>query len=194
MTVSSVAASNGVWFPQPLVPGKPQPAPDPADSLGLSANELSANNQREQLQSGGTLSSLAPQQRVTSSALLRGLEADLEATAPKDEPVQLGGGLTEIAAGVAGGTPSASQSPMLGSAASTRPDQDAIFLSGPTSIRAESNLATLAKTLGTDSATLLAQLGSAGNLSALLSASGDAGYGAPNLAANAGGILVDQYA
>ena len=71
------------------MPGKPQPAPDPADSLGLSAN---ANELREQLQSGGTLSSLAPEQRVTSSALLFGLESDLEATAPKDEPVQRAAG------------------------------------------------------------------------------------------------------
>ncbi len=181
MTVSPLDANSSVWPAQAQAPRTPPPMTDTAKLLGSSASQLS-----QDLQSGDTLSSLASQQGLSSSSLITSIESDLKANAngPQGAPALSGSQLSQIATSIANGsTPSG-----------TDQDHGAIFAGGPTSVRAQSNLSSLANTLGTDPTTLLAQLSSGQDLSSLLSASSDAGYGTPILNSNTGGIVVDQYA
>jgi hypothetical protein len=72
--------------------------------------------------------------------------------------------------------------------------QNAMSLEDVTSPRAQSNLALLASSLGTDPATLLAHVTSGQDVRSLLSRSGDAGYGTSIADSGIGGIAIDQYA
>ncbi len=76
----------------------------------------------------------------------------------------------------------------------TRGDQAGASLDEVTSSRAQSNLAVLATSLGTDPATLLAQITSGQDVRSLLSRTSDAGYGTSIAKSTTGGIAIDQYA
>ncbi len=104
-------------------------------------------------------------------------------------------GVGEDQAAVAHGAPAAGREGRAGAQSQAGAEsQAAIFLGGPTSDRAQSNLSSLAETLGTDPSTLLAHLSTGQDLSSLPSAGADGGYGASIVNSSAGGIIVDQYA
>jgi len=152
---------------------------DTSQLLGLSTDQLN-----QDLQSGTTLSSLAAQQGVSSDSLLSSIESDLQANAPQGVPALSSSQLTQMATDIANGTP-----PVGGGS-----DQGGLFAGGATSARAQSNLSSLASTLGTDPSTLFSQLTSGQDLSSLLSAGSGAGYGSSLITANTGGIAIDEYA
>jgi hypothetical protein len=60
--------------------------------------------------------------------------------------------------------------------------------------RAQSNLAQLAASLGTDPSTLLAKLTSGEDVRPLLSGTADAGYGTSIAKSTTGGVAIDEYA
>jgi hypothetical protein len=71
--------------------------------------------------------------------------------------------------------------------------QPGVALDEAASPRAQRNLERVARSLGMDPATLLAQLTS-GQDASLLSREGDAGYGTSIARSTTGGIAIDQYA
>jgi hypothetical protein len=74
------------------------------------------------------------------------------------------------------------------------PPAGAMSLDDVTSPRAKSNLAALAESLGTDPATLLAQLTSGQDIRGRLSGGGEGGYGTTIAKSTMSGLAIDQYA
>lgn len=146
-----------------------------AKLLGVSTTQLS-----QDLQSGTKLSALASQQGVSSSSLISSIESDLQAGAS----AQSSGRLSQIATNIANGTPQAG----------AHQAQAGALLNGVTSVRAQSNLMSLASTLGTNPATLLAQLTSGQKFSSLLPAGAANGYATSMATSSTGGVAVDEYA
>ncbi|MGA2928697.1 MAG: hypothetical protein ABSG43_22455 [Solirubrobacteraceae bacterium] len=152
--------------------------------LGVSASQLG-----EDLQSGATFSSLASQKGVSSGSLMRSIESDLQADAPQGVSALSVSQLTRIATSIANGIPPAD--------AGRRPGGVSFSGGGGSSsgaaVQAQNNFSSLASTLGIDPGALLAQLTSGQDLSSLLSAPADTGYGT-TIAASVTGVAVDRYA
>ena len=80
--------------------GGSPPLNDTAQLLGLSTSQLS-----QDLQSGTTLSSLASQKGISSSAVVSSISSDLQADAPQGAPALSGTQLTQMATNIAIGAP-----------------------------------------------------------------------------------------
>ena len=111
---------------------------------------------------------------MSSSSLISGIESDLTANAPQGVSAPSSTQLTQMATNIANGTGPGG----TGSSSSST---------------AQSNLSTLAQSLGVDPTTLLDQLTSGQGLSSLLS-SGDTGYGSSATDTYSGGVAYDEYA
>jgi len=137
-----------------------------AQLLGVSQSQLSSD-----LQSGTTLSELAEENGVSSSELLSSVESDLTADAPQGAPSLSSDQLQQLATNIINGTgPSSSSS------------------------TASSNLSALSDATGVNSSVLLTQLSSGTDLSNLLEAPGQTGYGSTVAGTLDGGVAVDEYA
>jgi len=193
MTVSSVEANGSVWSAQPLAPRTPPPINSTDELLGgLSTSELS-----QSLRPGDTMTSLASERGALSDSLAETVESGPTAGALHGAPPPPADPLSPVTSDMANRTPPAGHDddPTGGTPpAGAGHGQGAIVLNGPTSVRAESNLSSMASALGTDPSTLLEQLSAGRDLSSLLPAGARAPYGPPPLNSNGGGILVDQYA
>lgn len=147
--------------------GPPQMA-GVAKLLGLSATELS-----EQLRSGKTMSALASEKGVSGAELVKTIETELAANRPEGVPALSGAALTQLATGIANGTPP--QPPAGGGHGSGGP-------------------ATLAQSLGVDPSVLLEQLEKGSSLSSLLEEGGYTSQGAAQEAASHTGVVFDSWA
>jgi hypothetical protein len=176
MPVSPVG--RGAWSAQ-TAPRTQQPMTNTADPL-----DASNRDRDEDLRSGKTPTSLASQEAADAGSPAAGIESHFQLDPLLAGPATLGTPPSQPIAGTAEGT----------LPAATAADQRAIPLGGPTSARAEKNLASLANQLGTDPDALLAQLNARQGISPLRAAGRDAAYGRSILDSNTGGIMVDQYA
>lgn len=143
-----------------------------AQLLGISTDQLQSD-----LQSGDTLSSLASSADVSSSDLLSSVESDLKANAPDGAPALSDSQLSSMATDIINGT-----GPSSSTSGSSSTDT------------AASNLNALASTLGMDPSDLISALTSGGDLSQLLNAGGETGYGSSATDLIQGGVIFDQYA
>jgi LysM repeat protein len=137
-----------------------------AQLLGVSQSQLSSD-----LQSGTTLSELAEENGVTSSDLLSSVESDLSTGAPQGAPSLSSGQLAQLATNIINGTGPSSSSSTAGS-----------------------NLDALSDATGVNSSVLLTQLSSGMDMSSLLEAPGQTGYGSSVADTIDGGVAVDEYA
>jgi flagellar capping protein FliD len=150
-----------------------------AQLLGVSTSQLN-----QDVQSGTTLSSLASQTGVSSTSLVSAIESDLQANAPQGAQPLSSTQLTQIANNIANGT-----APSGGGQFSAGGSAGGVTGAGP-----QSNLASLASTLGSDPTTLLAQLISGQDLSSALSGPSATVSGTSLANSILGGVAVEEYA
>jgi hypothetical protein len=171
MTISAVSSASALTTTASTRRPTPPALTGTASLLGISTSQLSSD-----LQSGTTLSSLASSAGVSSSALLTSVKSDLTANAPSGAPALNSDQLTAMASGLIEGT-------APGSAAG-----------GASSASASANLESIAGAIGIDPDDLLSQLKAGGDVSSLLSAPGETGYGSSLGDSISGGLAVDEYA
>lgn len=137
-----------------------------AQLLGVSRSQL-----RDDLRSGTTLSKVAAENGVSSSDLLSAVEQDIQSDTPSGAPSLSSDQLQQMATNLVNGT-----GPSSASAA------------------ASGNLSDLSAATGASGSYLLSRFGIGGDLSDLLSAPAQTGYGSTVGDTISGGIAYDEYA
>lgn len=173
MFASAIDGTSAAQAMQQRPPGPPPQMEGVAKLFGMSSSELSS-----ELKSGKTLNDLASEKGVSSTELIKTIETELAAHKPEGAPTLSATQLTQMATGIANGTP---PSPPAG---------------GPGaggSAEGSKATSTLAQALGVEPSALLEALESGTSLSSLIGQSGYSSDGSAAQQETSGGIAFDTY-
>jgi hypothetical protein len=174
MLVSSVDNASNIATVQPRQHTPPQMT-EVAKLLGLSTSELTS-----ELQTGKTLSELASKKGTSSTELIKTIESELTAHKPEGAPALPSSQLTQIATGIANGTPPPPPPGGFGGHNSTSGSQ--------------SSQSTLAESLGIEPSALLKELEEGKGLSELVQPTGYTDDGSASQQLEASGVSFSAYA
>jgi uncharacterized protein YidB (DUF937 family) len=153
-----------------------------AKLLGLSTSELTS-----ELQAGKTLDELASKKGVSSSELIKTIEGELTAHKPEGAPALSSTQLTEMATGIAAGTP---PSPPAGGPGGA----GGVAGAGGSTSGSQSSLSTLAESLGIEPSVLLKELADGASATSLLETNGYTPDGSATAQQSYAGVTFDEYA
>lgn len=174
MFASAIDGASAARGMQQRPPGPPPQMEGVAKLFGMSSSELSS-----ELKSGKTLSGLASEKGVSSTELIKTIETELTANKPEGAPALSATQLTEMATGIANGTPPPPP-PTGGSGATGSTD-------------GSKTTSTLAESLGVEPSALLEALENGTSLSSLLEHSSYSSDGSTSQQEASGGIAFDTY-